>query len=177
MSQVDMIMSGFGGQGIQAAGMLIAYAGMLENKYVSWLPSYGPEMRGGTSNVHVIVSDEPVGSPVISEPQALLVMNLPSLEKFEDLVMPGGFIIMDSSIIDKKVRRKDVEVFELPATRIANELGNAAFSNIIMLGKFLAKTGVVAVESFEKALKKVLPERKHHLIPGEMKALQIGMSM
>ncbi|NTV88988.1 MAG: 2-oxoacid:ferredoxin oxidoreductase subunit gamma [Clostridiales bacterium] len=177
MGQVEIIIAGFGGQGIQAAGMLIAYAGMIENKYVSWLPSYGPEMRGGTSNCHVIVSDEVVGSPIINNTTALLVMNGPSLEKFESNVVPGGFIITDSSIISQKVKRTDIDVYEIPATKMANEMGNAAFSNIIMLGKLLAKTGVISVESFEKALKKVLPEKKHYLIPEEMLALKAGMDL
>jgi 2-oxoglutarate ferredoxin oxidoreductase subunit gamma len=177
MGQVDIIIAGFGGQGIQAAGMLIAYAGMVENRHVSWLPSYGPEMRGGTSNCHEIVSDEAIGSPIISNTTALLVMNGPSLEKFEDAVVPGGFIITDSSIVSQKAKRTDIEVFEVPATQLANEMGNAAFSNIIMLGKLLAKTGVVKVDSFEKALKKVLPEKKHYLIPEEMKALEVGMKL
>ncbi len=177
MAQVDIIIAGFGGQGIQAAGMLIAYAGMIENKNVSWLPSYGPEMRGGTSNCNVIVSDEAVGSPILSSTTALLVMNGPSLEKFEDIVVPGGFIITDSSIITQKAKRTDIEVFEIPATQMAIEMGNVAFSNIIMLGKLIEKTGVVTVSSFEKALKKVLPEKKHYLIPEEMKALEMGMKL
>lgn len=177
MAQHEIIIAGFGGQGIQSAGMLLAYAGMLENKYVSWLPSYGPEMRGGTSNCHVIISDEPVGSPILNSATALLVMNGPSLEKFEDTVVPGGLIIIDSSLVGKCSARTDVETFEVPATKIASDMGNLTYANIIVLGKLLEKTGVVSKESFEKALKKVLPEKKHYMIPEEMKALEVGMEI
>lgn len=177
MAQHDIIIAGFGGQGIQSAGMLIAYAGMIENKNVSWLPSYGPEMRGGTSNCHVIVSDEPVGSPILNSSTVLIVMNGPSLEKFESLVIPGGLIIADSSLVNRSPVRKDVEFISVPATQMASDMGNLTFSNIIILGKVLQKTGVVTVESFEKALKKVLPEKKHYLIPEEMKALDMGIKL
>lgn len=177
MSQHEIIMAGFGGQGIQSAGMLIAYAGMLENKYVSWLPSYGPEMRGGTSNCHVIVSDEPVGSPILNTATALLVMNGPSLEKFEGTVVPGGLIITDSSLVCKGPSRTDVTTFEIPATKMASDMGNLTYANIIVLGKLLSVTGVVLKESFEQALKKVLPDRKHYMIPEEMKALEMGMEI
>lgn len=175
MAQQEIIIAGFGGQGIQAAGMLIAYAGMIENKHVSWLPSYGPEMRGGTSNCHVIVSDDPVGSPILNSANVLIVMNGPSLDKFENTIVPGGMIIADSSLVEKASERKDIEFIGIPATKMAIDMGNQAFSNIIALGKLLGKTGVVSVESFEMALKKVLPEKKHYLIPEEMKALEMGM--
>lgn len=175
MRAQEIIIAGFGGQGIQSAGMLIAYAGMLENKNVSWLPSYGPEMRGGTSNCHVIVSDEPVGSPILNNATALIVMNGPSLEKFESSVVPGGIIITDSSLVNKSSARTDVELFEIPATKMASDMGNQTYANIIVLGKLLARTGVVSKESFEQALKKVLPEKRHYMIPDEMKALEMGM--
>lgn len=176
MAQNDIIFSGFGGQGIQAAGKLIAYAGLLENKFVSFLPSYGPEMRGGTSNCHVIISDEPVGSPILNSATALLAMNRPSLDKFENFLVPGGIMLVDSSLVNRSPVRTDVKVFEIPASKIASEMGNLTYANIIMLGKLLAETGVVSSESFEKGLKKVLPEKKHYLIPEEMKALEIGMN-
>ena len=177
MAQQEIIIAGFGGQGIQSAGMLIAYAGMLENKNVSWLPSYGPEMRGGTSNCHVIVSDEPVGSPILNTATALIVMNGPSLEKFENSVVPGGIIITDSSLVNKSSGRTDVELYEIPATKMASDMGNLTYANIIVLGKLLAKTGVVSKESFEQALKKVLPEKRHYMIPEEMKALEMGLKL
>lgn len=175
MKQEEIIIAGFGGQGILSAGRLLAYAGMLENKNVSWLPSYGPEMRGGTANCHVIISDEPVGSPILNSATALVVMNGPSLEKFENMVTSGGLIVTDSSLVDKSPKRKDLDVFEIPATKMANEMGNTTFANIILLGKLIAKTGIVSKESFEEALKKVLPEKHHHLIPEEIKALEMGM--
>ncbi len=176
MAQIDIIFSGFGGQGIQAAGKLIAYAGLLEDKHVSFLPSYGPEMRGGTSNCHVIVSDEPVGSPILNSATALLAMNRPSLDKFESYLVPGGIILVDSSLVNRSPSRTDVKVYEIPATKIASDMGNLAYANIIMLGKLLAETGVVSKEYFEKGLKKVLPEKKHYLIPEEMEALEIGFN-
>ncbi len=176
MKQQEIIIAGFGGQGILSAGRLIAYAGMLENKNVSWLPSYGPEMRGGTANCHVVVSEEPIGSPILNKASALIVMNGPSLEKFEELVEKDGLIITDSSLVDKSPSRKDVEVHEIPATQMASDMGNLTYANIILLGKLLEKTGVASRENFEKALKSVLPEKKHYLIPEEMKALEMGMN-
>ncbi len=175
MAQIDIIFSGFGGQGIQAAGKLIAYAGMLENKHVSFLPSYGPEMRGGTSNCHVIVSDEPIGSPILNSATVVMAMNRPSLDKFESYLEPGGILLVDTSLVNREPERKDIKVFAIPATQIASGMGNLAYANIIMLGKLLNETGVVSAEYFEKGLKKVLPEKKHYLIPEEMKALQLGM--
>lgn len=175
MAQTDMIFSGFGGQGIQSAGRLIAYAGMLEDKHVSFLPSYGPEMRGGTSNCHVIVSDEPVGSPILNSATVVMAMNRPSMDKFESYLEPSGILLIDSSLINREPVRKDIKVFAIPATQIASDMGNLAFANIVMLGKLIKETGVVSTENFERALKKVLPERKHYLIPDEMKALKTGM--
>ena len=175
MAQTDMIFSGFGGQGIQSAGRLIAYAGMLEDKHVSFLPSYGPEMRGGPSNCHVIVSDEPVGSPILNSATVVMAMNRPSMDKFESYLEPGGILLIDSSLINREPVRKDIKVFAIPATQIASDMGNLAFANIVMLGKLIKETGVVSTENFERALKKVLPERKHYLIPDEMKALKTGM--
>jgi 2-oxoglutarate ferredoxin oxidoreductase subunit gamma len=174
--QQDIIIAGFGGQGILSAGRLLAYAGMLENKNVSWLPSYGPEMRGGTANCHVIISDESVGSPILNSATTLIVMNEPSLDKFEALLEENGVIIIDSSLVEHKPKRKDVNVYEIPATMMASEMGNITYANIIMLGKFIEKTGIISKENFEAALKKVLPEKYHGLIPDEMKALEVGMN-
>jgi 2-oxoglutarate ferredoxin oxidoreductase subunit gamma len=175
MTKQEIIIAGFGGQGILSAGRLLAYAGMLENKNVSWLPSYGPEMRGGTANCHVIISDEPVGSPILNSATTLIVMNKPSLDKFEKSVLKGGRIFIDSSLVDKRPARKDVEVYEIPATQLASEMGNLTYANIIILGKLMAVTGVVSRENFIKALKEVLPEKKHYMIPDEIKALDMGM--
>ena len=175
MAHQEIILAGFGGQGILSGGRLLAHAGLFENKNVSWLPSYGPEMRGGTANCHVIISDDPIGSPILNSATSLIVMNEPSLEKFEGLVEERGLIIVDSSLIENGPRRKDVETFKIPATRIASEMGNLAFANIILLGKLVARTGIVSKASFIQALKEVLPEKKHYLIPEEVKAFEAGM--
>ncbi|MHB8064097.1 MAG: 2-oxoacid:acceptor oxidoreductase family protein [Ruminiclostridium sp.] len=174
MKQLELIIAGFGGQGILSAGKLLAYAGMLEGKYVSWLPSYGPEMRGGTANCSVVISDEPVGSPILDSANVLIVMNGPSLEKFEKTVVQDGLIISDSSLVEAKPKRADVDFVGVPATQIASDMGNLTYANIIILGKLLAKTGIISKESFEAALKKVLPPKKHHMIPEEMQALGVG---
>ena len=175
-TQQEIIIAGFGGQGILSAGRLLAYAGMLENKNVSWLPSYGPEMRGGTANCHVIISDEPVGSPILNSATTLIVMNGPSLVKFDDIVADKGVIITDSTLVENKTKRTDVEVFEIPATRMATDMGNVTYANIILLGKLIEKTKIVSKENFELALKKVLPPKYHYLIPEEMKALEAGIN-
>ncbi|MDF2524440.1 MAG: 2-oxoacid:ferredoxin oxidoreductase subunit gamma [Clostridiales bacterium] len=174
MAQHEIIIAGFGGQGILSAGRLLAYAGMLENKNVSWLPSYGPEMRGGTANCNVIISDEPIGSPILNSATALIVMNGPSLEKFEDAVTKDGIIITDSVLVEQAPKREDVKVFQIPATQIASDMGNLTYANIILLGKLIEATGVVSKKNFEEALKKVLPQKKHYLIPEEMNALETG---
>jgi len=171
----EIIIAGFGGQGILSAGRILAHAGMLENRNVSWLPSYGPEMRGGTANCHVIISDEPVGSPILNSATTLIVMNTPSLEKFERIVIPGGIIIIDSSLVTRKPVRSDVEVYSVPATKIASEMGNLTYANIVLLGKLIKVTNIITKESFEEALRHVLPERRHYMIPEEIKALEIGM--
>ena len=175
MAQQEIVIAGFGGQGILSAGRLLAYAGMLENKNVSWLPSYGPEMRGGTAYCHIIISDEPVGSPILNSATTLIVMNSPSLEKFESMVVPGGLIITDSTLVDRHPKRKDVDIFEIPATKTASDMGNLTYANIILLGKLIAKTNIISKENFEEALKKVLPEKRHYMIPEEMKALEMGI--
>ncbi|NSW90537.1 MAG: 2-oxoacid:acceptor oxidoreductase family protein [Firmicutes bacterium] len=171
----EIIIAGFGGQGILSAGRILAYAGMLEGRNVSWLPSYGPEMRGGTANCHVIISDEPVGSPILNSATSLIVMNSPSLEKFEKVVVPGGIVIVDSSLVSKKPERTDLEAYQVPATMIASEMGNLTYANIILLGKLIAKTNIVSKENFVEALKYILPEKKHYMIPEEIKALEAGM--
>jgi len=176
MGQHEIVISGFGGQGILSAGRLLAYAGMLENKNVSWLPSYGPEMRGGTANCHVVISDEQIGSPILNSATALIAMNSPSLEKFENMVVEGGVIITDSSLAERSPTRKDVRVSEIPATNMALEMGNGSYAVIILLGKLIGMTGAVSEESFEMALKKVLPYKYHHMIPEEMEALKKGMN-
>lgn len=170
----QIILAGFGGQGILSMGHFIAHAGLLEGKNVSWLPSYGPEKRGGTANCHVIVGDEEVGSPIISSATVLVAMNQPSLEKFESLVEPGGIIITDKSLVPVKPARKDIKLYELPATEMAYELGNPTYAGVVILGKLMALTGVMTASSFETALRAILKPSRHYMIPDEMKALKQG---
>jgi len=172
----EVIIAGFGGQGILSMGRLIAYAGLLEDKNVSWLPSYGPEMRGGTANCAVVVSDELVSSPILNACNALIVMNGPSLDKFESFVLPGGVIIVDSSLVARASTRTDVKFIRIPATQLANEAGNKTYAGILLLGALIGETNLVTLDSFEKALKGVLPKKKHFMIPEEMEMLKKGMS-
>ena len=147
---------------------------MLEEQQVSWLPSYGPEMRGGTANCSVILSDTPVGSPIITNPDVLVAMNLPSLQKFVDAVVPGGKIFIDSTLIDAKVERTDVEVFYIPATQLAKDAGFATLSNMVLTGKVMKETGAVAFESNKETFEKFIPAKKANLIEINCQALKIG---
>ena len=144
--QNDVIMAGFGGQGILLIGKMLAYAGMREGQEVSWLPSYGPEMRGGTCNCTVVISDRPVGSPVIRSPRAVLAMNLPSLDKFESDLREGGVLLINSSLIGREPKRSDLTVIKVPANEIANELGNPRGANMVALGAYIGATGAVDLE-------------------------------
>ena len=171
----QIICSGFGGQGVMSMGQLLAYAGMLENKEVSWLPSYGPEMRGGTANCSVIVSSSLIGSPVITnDATCAIVMNKPSLIKFEKNILPGGKLLINSSLIEDKATRDDVEVYYVNANEIAAECGTDKAANMVMLGAYLELTGVVSMDSVKQAFLKVFGERKAHLLPLNEKALQKG---
>lgn len=173
-----IVIAGFGGQGIMAIGQLLTYAGMMENKNVSWLPSYGPEMRGGTANCSVIISTDAVGSPVVTESTAAIVMNKPSLDKFEKSVMPGGKLFINSSLIDRKATRDDIEVYYIPANEIANELGNIKVANMVMLGAFIEATNVVQKENiFDKAFVEVFGEKRLNLIPLNKEAFERGAKL
>ncbi len=175
MAEEKIIMAGFGGQGVMSMGQLLTYAGMIEDKNVSWLPSYGPEMRGGTANCAVIVSDKQVGSPIITnDATAAIVMNLPSLDKFETDVREGGMLLVNSSLIEKKATRDDLKVYYIKANEIANDLGNAKVANMVMLGAYLEITKIVKVESIIEALKKVFGPAKEHLVPLNKDALEKG---
>ena len=174
MSTTQFLFSGFGGQGILFAGKFIAYKGLTDGKQVSWLPSYGPEMRGGTASCSVIVSDEPVGSPIVSKPDVLVAMNLPSLDKFESTVVPGGIIFMDSTLIDREVTRTDVTVYKVPATRLAGENNMPTLANMILLGKILSVLGEDAPESIDAALKKVLSAKRADMMEVNLRALKLG---
>ncbi|NHZ87113.1 MAG: 2-oxoglutarate ferredoxin oxidoreductase subunit gamma, partial [Planctomycetia bacterium] len=167
----------FGGQGVLSMGMTLAYAGMVEDKQVAWIPSYGPEMRGGTANCTVIVSDTNVSSPIISSYDTAIVLNQPSLEKFEPKVKSGGILIFESNNILNPPTRKDINVYSIPAAIEANKLGNKKAMNMIILGAYLEKTPIVSVKSIMEGLKKVLPERHHNLLPMNEKALKHGMTL
>ncbi|HCS75145.1 MAG TPA: 2-oxoacid:ferredoxin oxidoreductase subunit gamma [Clostridiales bacterium] len=174
----EIIIAGFGGQGVMSMGQQLTYAGMLEGRNVSWLPSYGPEMRGGTANCNVIISDEQVGSPIVTHASAVIALNSPSLDKFEDAVVPGGLLFINSSLIERKSTRDDIQVFYIPANEIAEELGNKRVANSVMLGAYLAKAGGgVSPESIIEALKNVLGPSKQNLIPINEKALERGAEL
>ena len=168
------IFAGFGGQGVLLIGKLVAYAGMDEGRNVSWLPSYGPEMRGGTANCSVVVSDDPIASPVLSMADCVITMNTPSRDKFEANVLPGGKLFINSSIIDKKATRTDIDVYYVPCNDIADQLGNPKVLNMAMLGAYLEATKVVGVESVLQALLHSLGEKKAHLIPLNRQAIEMG---
>ncbi|NLJ81275.1 MAG: 2-oxoacid:ferredoxin oxidoreductase subunit gamma [Firmicutes bacterium] len=170
----EIIVAGFGGQGVLVLGQLITYAGMLEDKAVSWFPSYGPEQRGGTCHCSVVVSETEVGSPVVSRPDTAIVMNLPSFDRFEPDVAEGGVLIFNSTLIAQKSKRADIEAIAVPANEIADEIGNPRVANMVLLGAFIEATGLVAMSSIQKSLKKVLSSRHHHLIPLNMQALERG---
>ena len=169
-----ILIAGFGGQGILFAGKVLAYKGLVEGKQLSWLPSYGPEMRGGTANCNVIISDEPVGSPIVDDPNVLIVMNLPSLDKYENAAQKGAKIFVDSTLISRKVEREDVDVFYIPATKMAQDAGIPTLANMIILGKVIKETGVVDFDGMEDALKKVVSARKANLIDVNLKAIKAG---
>ena len=170
----EIIIAGFGGQGILLMGRLIAYAGMLEGKHVAWMPSYGPEMRGGTANCTVIVSSEEVASPVVPNPITLIAMNQPSLDKFEPMVEKGGIIIVNQSLISRNINRDDVQVVKVPANDIANELGNLRVANMVALGSYVAKSKSVKMETVFKSLEKTLGKKSEKIIELNKTALQSG---
>ena len=174
MSTKQILLSGFGGQGILFAGKMLAYKGLIEDKQVSWLPSYGPEMRGGTASCSVIVSDDPVGSPIVSTPDVLVAMNLPSLDKFESTVAPGGMIFADSTLIERTVAREDVKVFYIPATRLASENGMPTLANMIIVGKLLKELGEFDEDAINNALKKVISAKHADMLEINLKAMRIG---
>lgn len=172
MRNQEIIFAGFGGQGILSMGKFLAYAGMDEGLNVSWLPSYGPEMRGGTANCSVIVTEENIGSPIVTQPTALVVMNRPSLDKFENTVVPGGLIILDSSLVNREVKRTDVTVLSIPATEDADKIGSKRIANMILLGALVAKTGIIPMETLLNALKS---HGKESFFEVNKKALEKGM--
>ena len=174
MKTCNILYAGFGGQGILFAGKFLAYKGLIEDKQVSWLPSYGPEMRGGTANCSVIISDAPIGSPIVSKPDVLVAMNLPSLEKYENEVVSGGKIFVDSTLIDKKVARDDVEVYYIPATQMAYNNNMKTLANMIITGKVLKEVDGFSMDNTEAALKKVVSARHQDLLGVNINAVKTG---
>ena len=172
-----LIAAGFGGQGVMLFGQIVAQAGMIEGKHVTWFPSYGPEMRGGTANCTVVVSEEPVASPVVDRPNELAVFNIPSLLKFEPTLEEGGVLVMNVSVIDRKPSRKDIKVIEVPANDVADELGNLKVLNMVMLGAYIETVGTVGLESVFKALEMKLTGKKAALLDLNKKAIERGMEI
>ena len=170
----QILIAGFGGQGILFSGKFLAYEGLLENKEVSWLPSYGPEMRGGTANCSIIISDTQIGSPIVDKPDILIAMNSPSLDKYVNAVVPGGEIYVESSLIDKKVERDDVKVYYIPATELAAKNDLSGLANMIILGKMIKHSEIMPQDKMASTVEKVVPAKKQHLVDANKKALELG---
>ena len=171
----EFVIAGFGGQGVLFMGKVLAYTGLVSDKQVSWLPSYGPEMRGGTANCHVIVSDEPVASPLIINPTTLFAMNFPSLKKFEEKVVPNGTIVIDSTLIDEKeITRKDINVVSIPAAKWAEELKAVKLANMILLGAYVKESNAFDIDTLLKGLEKSMPKNKPELFDMNKKAVMRG---
>ena len=172
MSQI--LIAGFGGQGVLFTGRFIASDGLMRGKEVSWLPSYGPEMRGGTANCSVIISDTSIGSPIVNNPDILIAMNLPSLDKFENAVVAGGSIFIDSSLVERKAVRDDVKSFYIPSTALAHENGLEGLANMIMLGKVIRESGIIPYETISNTMEEIVPESRIRLRALNQKAIDIG---
>jgi 2-oxoglutarate ferredoxin oxidoreductase subunit gamma len=173
----EIIIAGFGGQGVLSMGQILCYGGVIEDKEVSWMPSYGPEMRGGTANCITIISDEKISSPIISKFDTVIALNQPSLDKFENAVKPGGLLIYEASTILEPPKRKDIEIVPIEAANEASKLGNTKVMNMVILGAFLKKKPVITFDTAIEGLKKVLPERYHKLIPLNKSAMEKGMEL
>lgn len=176
MAATEILLAGFGGQGVLFAGKILAYCGLMDNKELSWLPSYGPEMRGGTANCSVCISDEPIGSPLVLTPDILIAMNQPSFDKFVSEVKPGGKVFYDSSLIENECTRDDIEIFAIPSTDLADSNALKGGSNIILLGKLIKESGIFSLDTMKKAIEKVVPPSKAHLIENNFKAIELGMN-
>jgi 2-oxoglutarate ferredoxin oxidoreductase subunit gamma len=178
MAQDEIIFAGFGGQGVLFAGQLLAYAAMDEGRHVTWIPSYGPEMRGGTANCTVVVADDPIGSPLVSQPGVAVVFNKPSFDKYEPLVAPGGLLVVNSALVETTSERADISVLPVPATTEAEELsGNARLANMVMLAAMLTARPVVPLDAIRAALEAHLPEHRRDMLPDNYKALERGAEL
>ncbi len=171
-----IIIAGFGGQGVMMIGKLLAHSGMMENRNVSWLPSYGPEMRGGTANCHVIISDDIIGAPIVTEASCVIAMNLPSLDKFESRVRAGGHLLINSSLICRPCSRKDLQALMIPVNDIANQQGSLKVANVVMLGAYIALSDVVKKETILQTIEDILGKSKRHLLDINVNALNKGMT-
>ena len=176
MKNLNILFAGFGGQGVLFAGKIVAYAALIANKQLSWLPSYGPEMRGGTANCSVVVSDKPVGSPVFAHPTELIALNAPSLDKFEAGVQPGGMVFVNSDVVTDRVPRADLTAYYIPCSHIAEEIGNPKVSNMVMLGAYVAATGLLKPETIEQMIHEMFTGAKAKLVPLNLEALKRGMA-
>ncbi|MDE7099460.1 MAG: 2-oxoacid:acceptor oxidoreductase family protein [Ruminococcus sp.] len=172
----EILLAGFGGQGVLFAGKILAYCGLMDDKKLSWLPSYGPEMRGGTANCSVCISDEPIGSPLVLTPDILIAMNQPSFDKFVTEVKPNGKVFYDSTLIENECTRNDIEIYAIPSSQLADDNKLKGGSNIILLGKLIKESGIFSLETMKKAIEKVVPPSKAHLISNNFKAIEIGMN-
>ncbi len=174
--QTEVVIAGFGGQGVLFAGQVLAFAALDSGKEVTWMPSYGPEMRGGTANCTIIISDEEIGSPLVRRPSSAIVLNLPSLDKYEPAVIPGGVLVANQSLINRNVARTDITSVMIPAQEIAESLGNKRLINIVTLGAMLEKLPVLPLQAIEDALRNHLPERHKKWLPANIEALHKGAS-
>jgi len=177
MKHEDIIFAGFGGQGVLFAGQLLSYAGMAENLHVTWIPSYGPEMRGGTANCTVILSEEEIGAPIVRHPTIAVVLNLPSMEKYEPLVKPGGLLIVNSSLIQMSSERQDIRIINVAASDIATELGNPRMANMVILGALIGATNIVSLETVARQLDEHLSQRQRKWLEPNITALKKGAEL
>ncbi len=177
MRHEEIIFSGFGGQGALFAGQLLAYTGIAEGLHVSWIPSYGPEMRGGTANCTVILSEEEIGAPVVSHPTSAVVLNLPSMEKYEPLIKPNGLLVVNQSLVTITSKRGDLRIITIPATDLATEMGNQRMANIVLLGAFVEASGIVSLQTVEQELEKHLSGRQRQWLEPNKQALEKGAQL
>ncbi len=177
MKTTNILISGFGGQGVLFTGKFLAYEGLLEGREVTWLPSYGPEMRGGTASCSVIISDTAIGSPLVPHPDILIAMNLPSLDRYEDAVVPGGMIFYDSSLIERPVKRADVRSFGVPATKLAGEAGMPTLANMIVMGKMLRESALFPYDAVDRTIQKVVSAKGQNLVELNKKAIAMGYEL
>ncbi|HPE56918.1 MAG TPA: 2-oxoacid:acceptor oxidoreductase family protein [Bacteroidales bacterium] len=173
----EIIIAGFGGQGVLSMGKILAYSGIMQNQEVSWMPSYGPEMRGGTANVTVIISDERISSPILTEYDTAIILNQQSMDKFETMVKPGGLLLYDPNGITRHPERKDIQIYKIEASKMAAQMGLRKIFNMIVLGGYMKVKPIVELENVIKGLKKSLPERYHHMIPDNEKAITTGLEI